>query len=234
MQIFSYLIAGLIIFMINNKLFKSDKTKITIIKDFLFFTVIFNLISLSLLRFVFNKQNILQSATYTPTFCMVLIIFTVLCGLIFLGVKYLITSNNTLKSKVTFLKVNTMPTKKETILKVVSIILFILGMIFVFFSNWFIDYFGEITPEQFLFNLKSPIVGTGGGMLGEILGTPVLGVVSTSIIFITIVNLNYEVIKDNKKMISNKIMNKIIPIFSVVCLIGGVAFASHKLSFPEI
>ncbi|MGL5693606.1 MAG: LTA synthase family protein, partial [Peptostreptococcaceae bacterium] len=25
-----------------------------------------------------------------------------------------------------------------------------------------------------------------------------------------------------------------IPIFSVVCLIGGVAFASHKLSFPEI
>ncbi|MGL5328706.1 MAG: hypothetical protein ACRDD7_05510, partial [Peptostreptococcaceae bacterium] len=233
MQILSYLIAGMIIFVINSKLFKS-KNKIIMVKNFLFFTVVLNLISLSLLRFVFNKQNILQSATYTPIFCIIVIALTVLCGLVFLGIKYLMVSGKTLNSGIKFVKLNTKSTKKETILKVVSIILFVIGMIFAFFSSWFIGYFGEITPEQFLFNLKSPIVGTGGGMMGEILGTPVLGILATSIIFIAIVNLNYEIIKGNKKIVSSKVMKKIIPIFSIIALIGGVAFASKKLSFPEI
>ena len=36
----------------------------------------------------------------------------------------------------------------------------LLSAFFMIFTVWFIEYFGQLTPEQFLFNLSSPIKGT--------------------------------------------------------------------------
>lgn len=60
-------------------------------------------------------------------------------------------------------------------------------------SRWFVSFVGEITPEQFLFNLKSPLKGTASGMVQEIMQGPVFQIMSVLIISNIILNFNYEV-----------------------------------------
>lgn len=232
MQIISYLITGVLITLANYFLFDKNKSILMIVKEFILYLVAFNIISLSILKFLLNKPNVLKSSTYTATFSIKYIIFTLICGGIYLFIKRAIKSKDNFK--ISKDKVNW----KIILVKVLSVIFFGIGVFFISFSKWFIDYFGNITPEQFLFNLNSPIKGTSSDMYAEIMMSPVFSVVASIVIFLIVLNFNYDIflnIKNIKKRIlSQKSLRRITFIFSLICLVGGVTYGVKKLSLTEV
>lgn len=232
MQLLSYLIPGIILGLINYFLLGKKKGVLPLITSLLSFVFLFNIVILSIAKFLMNKPNILKATTYTFGFLIKYVLFALILGIIYILLK------GTIDSRIKFVEAKKASTKKSKILKVLSVIFVTIGGVFVFFSDWFIDYFGNITPEQFLFNLKSPIKGTSDGMVTEIITTPVFAIVSTVVVFIILVNFSYDIyliIKDSKKKIVSKVWyDRVIFIISIVALVGGVTYGSNKLRLPEI
>ncbi|WP_024613326.1 LTA synthase family protein [Clostridium sp. Ade.TY] len=232
MQIISYLITGVLLALADYFLFEKDKNIISIIKKLLCYIVLFNIISLSIIKFLLNKQNVLRYSLYNGSFFFKYIIFTLLCGIVYLFIKGIMNSNvdfELSKEKINW-KIRT--------IKILSVIFFGIGGFFVFFSNWFIDYFGNITPEQFLFNLNSPLKGTSTDMYREIFMTPVFSVVSCIVIFSVIINFHYDIwlkVKNsNIKILSTKGLRIVTFIVSIICVVCGVAYGSKKLSLDKV
>ena len=92
MQIITYLITGIILALANHFLFEKNKKTLAIVNDLLFFIVPFNIVSLSLLKYLFSKPNILESSIYTSVFSLIYIGFTLICGAIFLFTKSIFQS----------------------------------------------------------------------------------------------------------------------------------------------
>ncbi|WP_338626877.1 sulfatase-like hydrolase/transferase [Clostridium baratii] len=232
MQIISYLIPGVIIALANYLIFERKKSILSTVKDFIICTIFLNIVSLSILKFILNKHNVLKGMMYKTSFSIKYIIFALICGLIYLAVKGIINS------RVTFTKAEVTGSWKLTLLKIISVIFVAIGVFFVSFSKWFIDYFGNITPEQFLFNLNSPIKGTSSDMYAEIMMTPVFTGVACIVIFLIVLNFKYDVflnIKNVKRRILNQKYLRIVTfIFSIICLIGGVTYGAKKLSLDKV
>lgn len=232
MQIISYLIPGVIIALANYLIFERKKSMVSTVKDFIICTVFLNIVSLSILKFVLNKHNVLKGNMYKTSFSIKYIIFALICGLIYLTVKGIINS------RVTFTKTEVKGNWKTILIKIVSVIFVAIGVFFVSFSKWFIDYFGNITPEQFLFNLNSPIKGTSSDMYAEIMMTPVFTGVACIVIFLIVLNFKYDVflnIKSVKRRILNQKYLRILTFtFSIICLVGGVTYGAKKLSLDKV
>lgn len=232
MQIFSYLIIGIILAFANYFLFESNKKPLAIIKNLFNFIVIFNIVSLTILKVIMKKSDILDPAKYTTAISVKYICFTLFLGIIFFFIK------GVLNSKITFSKATDKLTGKVITIKILSIVFFAIGMVFVFFPRWFIFRFGKITPEQFLFNFKSPIEGASTDMFKEIMMSPTFLSVSSVVLFLIIIMFSYEiyvVIKNSKKKIlSQNILRKATFIFSIIALVGGITYGFKKLDLMEI
>lgn len=233
MQIISYLISGVLIALGNYFLFEKNKRVLTTVKEFIIYVISFNIISLSILKFILKKTYVLKASTYTTTFSIKYIIFTLFLGIIYLVIKRII------KSKDNYFVLETNKRSwKIVVVKVVSVIFVGIGSFFFFFSKWFIDYFGNITPEQFLFNLNSPIKGTSSDMYAEIMMTPVFSIVVSIVIFLIIINFSYDLFinvkNTKKKILSQKSLRVITLIISIVCLVGGIVYGVKKLSLVEV
>ena len=232
MQIISYLIPGVIIALANYLIFERKKSIPSAVKDFIVCLVFLNIVSLSILKFVLNKHNVLKGMVYKTSFSIKYIIFALICGLIYLAVKGIINL------RVTFTKAEVKGNWKLTLIKVISVVFVAIGVFFVSFSKWFIDYFGNITPEQFLFNLNSPIKGTSSDMYAEIMMTPVFTGVACIVIFLIVLNFKYDMflnIKNVKRRILNQKYLRIVTfIFSIICLVGGVTYGAKKLSLDKV
>lgn len=156
-----------------------------------------------------------------------------------IGILIILILNKTTKGKLIFIKDKEKSKKRDYIIKTLLSLGFILGLVFIFFSTWFVGFFGQITPEQFLFNLKAPLKGTESGMTGEILKSPVLNIVLCTIPFLIFVNLKYDIFMVNKnnekKVLLNKKRVRIISIvLSMVIMIGGVSFGVNKLQLQKV
>lgn len=232
MQILSYVIAGVLLALTDYFLFEKNKNIISVIKKLLSYIILFNIVSLSILKFVFNKPNVLKGSLYGGAFFFKYVIFTLVLGIIYLFIKGILNSN------VDFELSKDKSNWKIRTIKILSVIFLGIGAFFVFFSKWFIDYFGNITPEQFLFNLNSPLKGTSTDMYREIFMTPVFSVVSTIVIFSIIINFHYDIwikVKNNNiKLLSQKALRIITFIVSIICLVGGVTYGAKKLSLDKV
>ncbi len=232
MQILSYVIAGVLLALTDYFLFEKNKNIMSVIKKLLSYIILFNIVSLSILKFVFNKPNVLKGSLYGGAFFFKYVIFTLILGIIYLFIKGILNSN------VDFELSKYKSNWKIRTIKILSVIFLGIGAFFVFFSKWFIDYFGNITPEQFLFNLNSPLKGTSTDMYREIFMTPVFSVVSTIVIFSIIINFHYDIwikVKNNNiKLLSQKALRIITFIVSIICLVGGVTYGAKKLSLDKV
>ncbi|MGL4848899.1 MAG: LTA synthase family protein [Clostridium sp.] len=232
MQIISYLIPGLLIGFFSYFLFEKAKTTKTLLKELLTKLVFLNVVSLSILKFLLGKPNILKASFYNTSLMIKYILFTLLLGLIYLTFKGLMFK------KLHFELVTEKKNWKVILIQVFSVVFIAIGASFIFFADWFIDYFGNITPEQFLFNLHSPLKGTSTDMYVEILNTPVFSSIACILIFIIIVSFKYNISLDfkerNIKLITLKYFRIAVLIFSFIFLASGVYYGSKKLRLPEV
>lgn len=236
MQIISYLIIGLIIACANYFLFDKKDKLFKICTKFIGFLIVFNILTLAIFKYLFKTENIFEKSTYTIVFSAKYIALALLLGGLFLLIKAVLTTKIKIP-KIIFRKKFKL-TKKMIFVQVLSTLLIILGGVFVFFSDWFIAYFGEITPEQFLFNLKSPLKGTSSGMTTEILTTPVFAVISSILVFLIVICFSYEIFIKGKnkefKILSRNILILLSFVVSIFIAITGVNHGIKKLSLAQV
>lgn len=232
MQILAYIIPGILLGIINYVWLTKKKDLSSLLISIINFTLFFNIFFLGVSKLLLHKENILSANIYTAGFTLKYILALILVGLAYLFIKGIIYK------KVECEKVEQEKSTKRVVLKVFLTIFFAIGFIFIFFAKWFIDYFGNITPEQFLFNLKSPLKGTASNIDNEIMGSPVLAIITALVVAVALMNISYNIyiiIKGNKKrIISKKMYDRFIIVLSIICMVGGVAYGSNKLHLKAV
>ncbi|MGL4662625.1 MAG: LTA synthase family protein [Culicoidibacterales bacterium] len=120
------------------------------------------------------------------------------------------------------------------ILKVVASALFCLGLFFWLWSNWFVQFFGELTPEQFLFNLNSPIKGTSSDVTNNMSHTPLLLVLCGTILFLIILMIRIPQTKEGVIKKWGMIRTTVLSLVSVAMFLFGINFSINTLHLMEV
>lgn len=232
MQTLSYLITGILIGLMDYFFFEKNTGVLSVVKKILTCVVIFNVVSLSILKFLLRKSYVLKSSTYTGAFSIKYIAFTLLCGIVYLLIKGIRSS------KIVFVPWKCRSNWKSVLNKVLLVLFFAIGMLCIFFSTWFINFFGEITPEQFLFNFNSPIKGTSSNMIKEIIMSPVLCSIICIVVFSIFICGHYEILlrkgETHRKILSRKGVKIISFVISIVSFVGGASYSVKKLRLQEV
>lgn len=233
MHLLSYLITGIFIGGIDFLFFDKNKKLLALIRKVFLTTITLNTVSIGILYFIFKMNYLFSASTYRiMSFFIKYIIFTIV-----IGIAYLIIKTIT-KVDINFKSIKGNIGWKGVLSRIVLILLFAIGATFVFFSNWFRGYFGEITPEQFLFNLSSPIKGTSSDMAKEIISSPVTFIILSIVVFTVMIIFGYGInikLKNNKEIIINeKVITIIICFIAIFSLVAGVNHGVKKLRLDEV
>lgn len=233
MHLLSYLITGIFIGGIDFLFFDKNKKLLALIRKVFLTTITLNTVSIGILYFIFKMDYLFSASTYRiMSFFIKYIIFTIAIGIIYLIIKAIT------KTDITFKSIKGNIGWKGVLSRIVLILLFAIGATFVFFPNWFRGYFGEITPEQFLFNLSSPIKGTSSDMAKEIISSPVTFIVLSIVVFTVMIIFGYGInikLKNNKEIIINeKVTTIIICFIAIFSLVAGVNHGVKKLRLDEV
>ena len=126
-----------------------------IIKD----TIIVNLLAIAVMKYFLKIPDVFYISRHGPLYFLKYLCFALCVGAAVLFLKgifegVLTYEREERKQKAGFL-----------VGKVISILLFAVGAAAFTATNWGKRTFGDITPDQFLVNLKSPIVGTSSDVM---------------------------------------------------------------------
>ncbi|AVQ33896.1 LTA synthase family protein [Staphylococcus muscae] len=232
MQWIIYLVAGLLVTTIDVTILKQHRTIGRIIEKGLFYFITINIVTLGLFVFVLKRPDSVENATYQPFFSLYYIGVALFIGTLWIAVKYVLQRQTQIQLHKTSVKRRWI----DVTIKILTMLFVIIGLLAVYFSNWFIDYFGNITPEQFLFNLKSPIKGTSDGMVEEMVRTPILKALFLAMpLFILVVYNRYDVIGQRQRtFLKRTVARTLLLLVSLVVLVTGVTYSSQKLRLPEV
>lgn len=233
MQILTYIITGIILCYLDYSFIEEERNKITYIRCLIFNTLIFNIISLGILKFMMKLPNVMDLHTYhSIAFVCKYIIFTLILGIAFIFIKGI------LRGKISFKKSEHIPTKKTTTIKILSVVIASIGVGFYIAANWFDEFFGDITPEQFLFNIKSPITSASDKVWYSLITSPVFKLVIFIIVFCTIINFSYDIFlkinKSIKRILSQKLLRAGCLCLAIVILICGSVRWAQAIKLKEI
>ena len=113
--------------------------------------------------------------------------------------------------------------KKTTIKKIVIIILIFLSFIFITGANYIKNTFGNVTPEEIVFNIKVPLTGTEMTSIYNYFKGPFLrSIISTLFILFCFLNNKISILKKIK-------LNKTCSIIIVLFFITSVGYFTLKL-----
>lgn len=148
MKWFIYVIVGILSFVMHKRWDKKEYNWLKLIEG----TFVVNILTLFILRWVLNNTDVLLDRVYGKRFS----VYYIACSLVLIIISILIrrwVSKQQIVEGGKQLSTN----KWARGILFVSVLL---SAFFMIFTVWFIEYFGQLTPEQFLFNLSSPIKGT--------------------------------------------------------------------------
>ena len=232
MEIISYLISGAVITIISNFLFKNCTSIPNFLRSFLKFTITLNLLSVAFVKYFLKQPILLIGGNYDINNNIKYIFFTMI-----LGILYLIIRNIFIK-KFIFENYSPRYEKKTKYFKILSIIIYIISSIFIFWGHWFIQSVGEITPEQLLFSIKSPILNASSNMVMDVINTPIFEILVSTLIFIIIISFPYDIYLKNynskRKIISNKLLKNISFTISIIFFITGSMYFFKEFSLKKI
>ncbi|MGV3042065.1 LTA synthase family protein [Staphylococcus rostri] len=232
MQWLIYLLVGVLCTVLDSVFMKRTQTIGRLSRKALFYTVVINVFTLGLFVIVLGRPDSVEAATYKTVFAVYYLGVALAIGLVWIGIKYLLQRQTLVQFRETTVKRRWL----DVLVKVVILLFTIIGLLVVFFADWFIDYFGNITPEQFLFNLKSPIKGTSDGMVAEIFRTPILKSLFFAIpIVILVVYNRYDIVwQKHRTLLKRTVGKSLLLLIAFAVLVSGVTYGSKKLRLPEV
>lgn len=131
-------------------------------------------------------------------------------------------------------KVQTQRRVLTALLKIIVLMLFVCGVFLWSWASWFVDFFGELTPEQFLFNLNSPLKGTSSDMVKFMSHTPILIVGTVGVLFAFLLFTNIAEHFSFLKMNTSKRRMIALGCVSGWTFIFGLSYCIQTLHLSEV
>lgn len=222
-----FLIVGVLVSAVDLYLFKKTSLRTKIINS-LFYLVGVNTLSLFIMRFILNKEHVLSQSNYQTVFAVKYVVFSLLVGLIIIFIKGILTQC------IQFYKREEKTSKLSVLLSILSVVFVSIGTFLWIGTKWFIDYFGKLTPEQFIFNFNSPVTGTASGVMDNAMNGPVLFFVSVVVAVIFSVVIKFNLFFNGKKIISDKIIKLVIFGMSSILLVFGITYSVKELQLIAV
>lgn len=229
-QIALYSGVGILYFLLDAFLFQKRSKRL--IDRFFFDIAGINVLALAVAGYAFRVKNIFDPERYTGVFSLKYVLLAVtLMGLVlmFKGFAY---------DRIVLVKAEK---KRPLWLSILITICVTLGTFLVAFSTWLIDFFGMLTPEPFIYNIVSPVVGSSDSMVGEVLSGPILLTACVMMGTIAYLKLNYRIrfsferIPFSGEGIGSLLARrKVAILLSILFVIGGATYAVVHLRLPEV
>ena len=227
MRLLLFLIVGGLLFFIDSLLFKETDIKKKI-KTGIVYTIGVNTLSLFIMRYILKKEYVLSIENYKTLFVLKYFLFTMVLGFIILFIKGVILKDITFKT-------NEKKEKKGAIVcSIVSGIFVFIGSFLLIGTIWFIDFFGKLTPEQFLFNFNSPVTGTASGVTEQAVNGPVLLLVAILVGFSLLMMAKFEIQWHGEKVFSDRLVKRFGWIFSLGLLLFGLNYSVKELQLVKV
>lgn len=220
--------------LIIKKEYNSKKQQIlSIIRTFVENALLINLSSLALMKYVLKIPNVFYTELHGPFYPIKYIALAAFIGLAVLFIKLL------LEKKLEYIRTKDKRSTKTKVLCILSIIFFAFGAALFTATIWGKTTFGDITPDEFLVNLKSPIVGTSSDIIVTAFEGPVFETAFLTTLFSVIVFSPYKLVfnkfKDSSIVLLNKFIRSVIClILSVFIFIGGLSFGIVKFDLIQV
>lgn len=167
------LLLSVVLFYLEKK-----ESHIRFVRNIIFTSVFSFVTSILFLRLVLSKSIfIIQTQTGYVLYNLTLLVLSICLTLMVFNIKNrFITNESVERSKWKQIVI--------LIIKMVIFSLFIVGLAMFFAISWSLDFYGELKPEQFLYNISAPSKGTNIDVMSSILHTPLLIILSLSILFL--------------------------------------------------
>ncbi len=140
--------------------------------------------------------------------------------------------------KFRFARTEIKPQRKQTIMKIVYIAVFTLGMALIFGTFWGTGTFSAIAPDQLLINMVSPKDSAGDDIINGILTIPVLRTVAISVFFAAFALSNRELYFKRKDkeicVLSVKIRRIISMVLAIASLLSGLTYGIIAFKLGEL
>ncbi|HCM89848.1 MULTISPECIES: LTA synthase family protein [Vagococcus] len=227
MRFLTFLIVGLVISGLDILMFKETKIKRKVLNS-IGYTVGINILTLFTMRYILGKMYVLSPVNYKTIFVLKYVLFAIVIGLLILFIKGLILN------KIVITKNKEKTTLKSKILTGISVLFVFVGSFLYIGTVWFIDFFGKLTPEQFLFNFNSPVTGTASNVMDQAINGPVLLLVSVLVGYIFLMLTKFKITFGNEKSFSDKYVKVVGWTASIGVLIFGVSYSIKELQLVAV
>lgn len=197
------------------------------IRLFLFPSILSVATSVFLVRIIMNKSlYLIQTTQGLFMYCATVLLVACFVLLVVTGIKVQLQPEKQGKQK------HGVKGVLLSVFKVLMVICFVLGLFFWRWSKWFVSFFGELTPEQFLFNLNSPLKGTSSDVTKYMSHTPLLYVLTLSIIFCILMFTG--ILKGKHRAYFRMIRTALLSIVAISMLVFGVNYSIQTLHLMEV
>lgn len=226
------LIAGLLVFVVDFFLYRRDKLFPNILLQLGNALILNNLITLFTMQFLLGIPNVFTVSAHGPLYPVKYIALSVAIGLLLLGLKGLLLHVFQLEREKEKL------TRGQIIRRVLLVAVFFLGIAAFTGTIWGHQTFGDMTPDQFLVNLKSPLSGTSSDIYITIFQGPVPQSILATWIFAIFVFAPYRLMYQNRhaarQVIGRTAKAAISLIIAVAMLIGGIGYGVHVFQLTKV
>lgn len=231
-QLITYLSVGAIYFILKSYLFSEKKKPLTRSFSIFFDTVFLNTLLLALVHLKHPSVLLIDPGIYHRHFMIKYAMAGTALTLLLLTIKAIMEGN------ITFERV---PKKRPIWLSIMIVVCGTTGIFLTVFSKWFIDFFGQLTPEQFLFNLQSPVKGTTTDTVKLIWNGPVLQTALGSILLMAYLCFSYRVHVRFERWVPRfrllrRLASKkaIAALCAISMLAGGAGYMVYKLNLTAV
>lgn len=218
-------IADAFLFTPERKIFAKIKTVICYLLEA-------NIFAMSIAKFVMKVPDILQTSLHSSGYKFKYAALVLAISLIIFVLRGFILNALSLQ------KSEPKNKKKAKAVKSVSIILFSLGAIAYFASVWGMEAFGNLSPDQILINITSPVAGNEVGVYYSVFEGPVLKAAFAISVFSLLVFFPYNIIftfKEKSQTILSEFSLRIISLLiAISVIIGGCAFGITKFQLQDL
>lgn len=211
----------------------SDSKKAgTCIKLITRYLCLVNLASFFIMKYFLNTSDIFQPSLHGPYYELKF------CALSFFVGLFIFAFTGFVKNILRIEKSEIKRRKSANAVRIISVILFALGVVAYTATIWGAEAYGDLSPDQIIINLLSPTVGNEAGVYYGVFEGPVLKSAFYTAVFALFAFSPYKITYRRKEkdftVIPGIVVRIVALLLSVVMLIGGCAFGIIKFSLKDL
>lgn len=195
-------------------------------------TIVVNLLALAAMKYLLKIPNVFYVSRHGPVYFLKYICFAFCAGLVVLFLQCVLEGILSCEREEKKQKAGIIAGK------VISILLFLIGAAAFTATLWGKRTFGDITPDQFLVNLKSPIVGTSSDVMVTAFEGPVFETAVLTMLFSIFVCSAYRLVfhrAQQSRVVFGRLARLVVSlVMSAAVLCGGIAYGFEKFQLMDV